>query len=86
MQLSAHTKAQKLGTVARSGVGLFYLCELQVHHLIWQVPLELWDPFAIRHGDDCIAIATGKHSPSARDVSTTPPPHPNPPSFVCEIK
>ena len=52
----------KQGTVARSGVGLFYLCELQVHHLIWQVPLELWEPFAKRHGDDCIAIATGKHS------------------------
>ena len=52
----------KLGAAARSGLGPFYLCHLQVQGLMCKVLWELWEPFATRHGDDCIAIAIGRHS------------------------
>ena len=48
----------KQGTAARSGLGLF----LQVQRFICKVLWELWEPFVTRHGDDCIAIAIGRHS------------------------
>ena len=52
----------KLGAAARSGLGPFYLCNLQVQRLMCKVLWEPWEPFATRHCDDCIAIAIGRHS------------------------
>ena len=53
---------EKQSTVARSELGPFYLSHSQVQHLMRKVLSEPWAPFATRHGDDCIAIAIGRHS------------------------
>ena len=37
-------------------------CHLQVQRLMCKVLWEPWQPFATRHGDDCMAIANGRHS------------------------
>jgi hypothetical protein len=60
---------EKQSTVARSELGPFYLSHSQVQHLMHKVLSEPWAPFATRHGDDCIAIAIGRHSSISHHIS-----------------